>query len=312
MTLPAMDTSRDVCSSSGMPETHTEPSAPAGDSWVIRRIRKSGRLSYLFHRFAMDVTLPMNPFVWLSILFTGPRPPSGSGLRKAILSWSLRRLRGTGCEMRVEEVAAPPPFLEDGVRGTREGVALSVRCPDVEPTACLQAWVAADGSRGTYTIFEEGQTEIATHALEPFTDVADAIIQLDCVAREFVGQHVLGRAFEDWLDEYSHAWLLVEHPVSLEVAQRQNSEKWTYALTPHGNKSIVVGRSPLNYSYSMEVGVFYADGQDVLVRQHHVGYAESPADLRALLTKSFGKSPDDTLLASWMLHRVVPPLQPAK
>ena len=293
-------------------QNQTPISAADNPGPVIRRIRKSGRLSYLFHRFAMDVTLPMNPFVWLSILFTGPRPPSGPGLRKAILSWSRRRLCGTGCEMRVEEVAAPPPFLEDGVRGTREGVALSVRCPDVEPTACLQAWVAADGSRGTYTIFEEGQTEIATHALEPFTDVADAIIQLDCVAREFVGQHVLGRAFEAWLDDYSPAWLVIEHPVSPEVAQRQNSEMWTYALVPHGHETIIVGRSPLNYSYSMEVGVFYADGQDVLVRQHHVGYAESPADLRALLTKSFGKSPDDTLLASWMLHRVVPPLTPAK
>jgi hypothetical protein len=293
-------------------QNETPTSAADNPGPVIRRIRKSERLSYLFHRFAMDVTLPMNPFVWLSILFTGPRPPSGPGLRKAILSWSRRRLCGTGCEMRVEEVAAPPPLLEDGIRGTREGVALSVRCPDVEPTACLQAWVAADGSRGTYTIFEEGQTEIATHALEPFTDVADAIIQLDCVAREFVGQHVLGRAFEAWLDDYSPAWLVIEHPVSPEVAQRQNSEMWTYALVPHGHETIIVGRSPLNYSYSMEVGVFYADGQDVLVRQHHVGYAESPADLRALLTKSFGKSPDDTLLASWMLHRVVPPLQPAK
>jgi hypothetical protein len=295
-----------------MPETHTEPPAPAGENWIIRRLRRSVRLQYLLRRVVIDGTLSANPLAWLPVLLSGPRPPSGPGLRKAISNWSRRRFRGTGCEMRVEEVDAPPPFLEDGVRGTREGVALSVRCPDVEPTACLQAWVAADGSRGTYAIFEEGGSEIATHALEPFTDEGEAIGQLDRVAREFVGEHVLGRAFEAWLDEYSHAWLLVEHPVSPEVAQRQNSDTWTYALTPHGDKSIIIGRSPLNCIGSIEVGVFYADGQDALVRQHHVGYAESPAALRDLLTKSFGKSPDDTVLAAWMLHRVVPPLQPAR
>jgi hypothetical protein len=289
-----------------------KPTPAADDSWIIRRIRKSKRLSYLFHRLAMDVTLPMNPFVWLSVLYTGPRPPSGPGLRKAICSWSRRRLRETGCEMRVEEVDAPPPFLEDGGRGTREGVAVFLRCPEVDPAPCLQAWVAADGSRGTYAIFEEGGSEIATHALEPFADESEAIGQLDRVAREFVGEHVLGRAFETWLDDYSPAWLLVEHPVSPEVAQSQNGETWTYALTPHGHQSIIIGRSALNCIGSMEVGVFYPDQDGVLVRQHHVGYAESPSALRSLLTKNFGTSPDDTVLAAWMLHRVVPPLQPAR
>ena len=293
-------------------QNETPISAADNPGPIIRWLRSSKRLSYLLQRIVVDGTLPLNPFVWLSILFTGPLPPSGPGLRKAILSWSRRRYRGTGCEMRVEEVDTPPPFLEDGIRGTREGVAVLLRCPDVEPTPCLQAWLAADGSRGTYTVFEEGQSEITTHAFEPFTDVADGIIQLDRVAREFVGEHVLGRAFEAWLDDYSSAWLLVEHPVSPEVAQRQRGETWTYALVPHGRETIVVGRSPLNYECSMEVGVFYADGQDALVRQHHAGYAESPTTLRALLTKNFGKSPDDTVLAGWMLHRVVPPLTPAK
>ncbi len=295
-----------------MPEIDTETSAPSGENWIIRRLRRSVRLQYLLRRVVIDGTLSVNPLVWLPVLLSGPRPPSGPGLRKAISNWSRRRFRGTGCEMRVEEVNAPPPFLEDGVRWTREGVALSVRCPDVDPAACLQAWVAADGSRGTYTIFEEGDAEIATHALEPFTDEGEAIGQLARVAREFVGEHVLGRAFEDWLDEYSPAWLLVERSVSPEVAQRQNSDKWTYALTPHGDKNIIIGRSPLNCIGSIEVGVFHADGHDMLVGQHHVGYAESPAALRALLTKNFGTSPDDTVLAAWILHRVVPPLQPAR
>ena len=100
-------------------QNETSSSAVDNPGPFIRWIRNSKRFSYLFHRMAMDVTLPMNPFVWLSILFTGPLPPSGPGLRKAILSWSRHRYRGTGCEMRVEEVDTPPPFLEDGIRGTR-------------------------------------------------------------------------------------------------------------------------------------------------------------------------------------------------
>jgi hypothetical protein len=285
---------------------------PREEGPLMRRLRQSARLQHLLRRVLIDGTLPLNPLTWLPVLLSGPRPPSGPGLRKAIRSWSRRRFRGAGCEIRVDEVHAPPPFLEAGGPGTGEGVALCLRCPDGHRVASLQAWLAADGSRGTYTIFDEGDPEIATHALEPFTDKGEAIGQLDRVAREFIGEHLLGRAFGDWLDAYSAAWRPTEPPASPDVAHHQDGEAWRYALLPHGESAIVLGHSEFNRTGSVEVGVFFADQQGVLVRQHHVGYAESPAALRTLLTKNFGKSPDDTVLAAWMLHPVVPPLQPAR
>ncbi|MBU3666168.1 MAG: hypothetical protein FGM15_09900 [Chthoniobacterales bacterium] len=293
-----------------MTKNLSETPAPAGENWLIRRLRRSVRFQYFLRRVVIDGTLPANPAAWLPVLFTGPRPPSGPGLRKAIRSWSRRRFRGVGCEMRVEEVDAPPPLLEPGGQGTRGGVAFSARCADGDRIACFLAWLAADGSRGTYAIFDEGADEITTRALEPFTDEGEIIGQLDRLAAGFVGEHVIGRAFEDWLDEYTPAWLLTEHRVSPEVAQRQQEEQWTYALVPHGNGQIIIGRSPLS-CVGVEVGVFYADGRDMLVRQHYVGLAGSPAAMRALLTKNFGTGPDDTVIAAWMLHRVVPALQPA-
>lgn len=139
MTRGALDELRGVCSLSRMSETNLS-SAPADESPLIRRLRYSKRLSYLLQRIVADATLPLNPFVWISILLTGPRPLSAPGLRKAVRSWSRRRFRGTGCETAVRMVENPRALLDDGRQGTREGVVLEARCTDAFRICCLYAW----------------------------------------------------------------------------------------------------------------------------------------------------------------------------
>lgn len=279
---------------------------------LIRWLRNSKRVSYLLQRVIVDGTLPLNPFVWISILLTGPRPLSAPGLRKAVRSWSRRRFRGTGCETAVCIVENPPALLDDGSAGLCEGVVLEARCTDAFRVCCFYAWYAADGSRGAYTFFNEGDTEIATVALDPATDEGQVIGALDRAARAFVGDRLLFAAFENWLENYSPGWRWIEPPVSREILDRQNGCEWRYALVPRDGKETIIGLSALNIIGNVEAGVFFPNAQGVLVQQNHVGCARSTAELRALLTKNFGKTPDEVLLAAWMLHRVVPPLTPAK
>lgn len=291
-----------------------ETPTPAADNAgpIIRWIRNSKRLSYLLQRIVVDGTLPLNPFTWIPILVAGPRPLSAPGLHKAIRSWARRRFRGTGCETAVRVVEAPPPLLDDGGPGTREGVALEVRCADGMRIACFHAWAAADGSRGAYAVFDQGDEEMVSVALDPVTDEGQLIGALDRAGRDFVGGHLLLSVFEDWLENYSPGWRWIEPPVTPAILDRQNGHAWRYALVPRDGEETIIGLSALDLISNVESGVFFADAQGVLVQQNYVGCAQSPATLRALLTKSFGKSPDDTVLAGWMLHRVVPPLTPAK
>jgi hypothetical protein len=81
---------------------------------------------------------------------------------------------------------------------------------------------------------------------------------------------------------------------------------------PRDGEETIIGLSALDLIRNVEAGVFFADAQGVLVQQNYVGAAQSAAELRALLTKNFGQTPDDVILPAWMLHRVVPPLTPAK
>jgi len=279
---------------------------------VIRWLRDSKRVSYLLQRIVVDGTLPLNPFVWIPILLTGPRPLSAPGLRKALRSWSRRRFRGTGCETAVRIVENPPALLDDGGAGMRKGVVVEARCIDGSRIACFHAWYAADGSRGAYAVFDEGDAEIATMPLDPVTDGGQVIGALDRAARAFVGDHVLLSTFEDWLEEYSPGWRWIEPPVSRAILDRQSGYAWRYALVPRDGKETIIGLSALDIIRNVEAGVLFADAQGVLVQQNYVGTAQSPAGLRALLTKNFGQTPDEVLLAAWMLHRVVPPLTPAK
>ena len=279
---------------------------------IIRWMRNSKRFSYLFQRMAMDVTLPLNPFVWLALLFAGPRPLSTPGLRKALRSWSRRRFRGAGCETAVRVVEAPPPLLDDGGQGTREGVLLEARCTDGSRVYCFHLWYAADGSRGACASFDEGDTEIATTVLDPAANEGQLMIALDPVARTFLGGHLLLSVFEDWLENYSPGWRWIEPPVTPAILARQNGHVWRYALVPRDGEETIIGLSALDLISNAEAGVFFADAQGVLVQQNYIGCAQSPAELRALLTKNFGQTPDDIILAAWMLHRVVPQLTPAK
>ena len=161
-------------------------------------------------------------------------------------------------------------------------------------------------------MFDEGQTEIVTVALDPATDEGQVIGAFDRAARAFVGDHVLLPIFEDWLENYSPGWRWIEPPVSPGILDRQSGYAWRYALVPRDGEETIIGLSALDLIRNVEAGVFFADAQGVLVQQNYVGTAQSPADLRALLTKNFGQTPDDVILAAWMLHRVVPPLTPAK
>ena len=161
-------------------------------------------------------------------------------------------------------------------------------------------------------MFDEGQTEIVTVALDPATDEGQVIGAFDRAARAFVGDHVLLPIFEDWLENYSPGWRRIEPPVSPGILDRQSGYAWRYALVPRDGEETIIGLSALDLIRNVEAGVFFADAQGVLVQQNYVGTAQSPADLRALLTKNFGQTPDDVILAAWMLHRVVPPLTPAK
>lgn len=288
------------------------PSGKASqDSPLVNYLCRSQRLQYLLRWVEIDGTMAIRPLSWLPILVSGPRPPTASGLHKAIRSWSRRRFPGACDEIRVEQVESPPPLLQTTGLAYCQGVALSVCYPAGDRVASLQAWLAADGSQGAYAIFNEGDEEIQTLAIEPFPDEAEAIGQLDRVACQFLDGQLFPRAFEDWLESYSSDWTSLQPEVSTAIADRQNGQSWCYALVPHGGKTIILGCSNLNSINKIEVGVFFADHQGVLVSQHLVGFAESPPELCALLTKSFGKSPEDTVLAAWMLHRVVPPLQPA-
>ena len=293
-------------------QNETPSSAADNPGPVIRWLRDSKRVSYLLQRVIVDGTLSLNPFAWIPILFTGPRPLSAPGLRKALRSWSRRRFRGTGCETAVRIVENPPALLDDGSAGVREGVVVEARCLDGNRIACFHAWYAADGSRGAYAVFDEGDTEIATIPLDPATDEGQVIGALDRAARAFVGDHLLLSAFEDWLESYSPGWRWIEPPVSPAILDRHNGYAWRYALVPRDGKETIIGLSALDVIKNVEAGVFFADAQGVLVQQNYVGTAQSPADLRALLTKNFGQTPDDVILAAWMLHRVVPPLTPAK
>ena len=279
---------------------------------LVRALGKSKRLQYLLKLIVEDASLPANPLAWLPILIRGPRPLSAAVLREAVRSWSRRRFRGTGCEIAVHAVDSPPPLLDDGGEGMREGVAVEVRCADGLRVACFHAWFAADGTRGAYAVFEVGDAEIATMPLDPAADESGAIGRLDLIARRYIDGQLMAPAFEEWLEGYTSGWRWIEPPVASAVVEYQGGDAWRYALVPRDGGETVIGLSAVDSIGTVQVGVFFAGRQGVLSSQHHVGRTKSPAGLRALLAENFGKSADDTVLAGWILHRVVPPLQPAK
>jgi hypothetical protein len=270
------------------------PALPAG------RFAGSGRVRYLVDRVLMDGTLPVNPACWLPVLLFGVPSLSASALAASVGGWARRRFRATGCEAAVRIVGAPPALLDAGGDGSRSGVALEVRAIDAPRVPCLHAWFAADGSRGTYAVFEEGATEIATLPLDAVTDDRSALRQLNHVAGEFIGG-VLLSVFEDWLEGYSADWRWIEPPVSDAMATAHDAGEWHYALVSCSRDEIIIGFSARGNQSTAEVAVFFADSQGALADHRHVGFAQSPAELRALLANNFGRSPGDTVIAGWML-----------
>lgn len=264
------------------------------------RFAKSERVRYIIDRVLMDGTMPLNPVHWLPVLLFGVPSLSAPALAKSVGGWARRCFRGTGCETSVRIVGAPPALLDAGGDGSRSGVALEVRAIDAPRVPCLHAWFAADGSRGTYAVFEEGETEIATMTLEAVTDDRGALRQLDRVAGEFVGG-VLLSVFEDWLEGYSPEWRWIGPTPTSESGARPDHGNWHHALVPFSGEELVIGLSARGNHAPAEVAVFFADSQGSPADQRHVGFAESPAELRALLAKNFGRSPGDTVIAGWML-----------
>jgi hypothetical protein len=267
---------------------------------VAGRFVKSGRVRYIINRVLMDGTLPLNPVHWLPVLLFGVPSLSAPALAKSVGSWARRRLRGTGCEASVRIVGAPPAVLDAGGDGSRSGVALEVRAIDAPRVPCLHAWFAGDGSRGTYAVFEEGETEIATLPLDAVTDDSAALRQLDRVAGEFLGG-VLLSVFEDWLEGYSPGWRWHEPTATGEASGCCEGDNWNYAVVPCSGDEILIGLNARGSHRFAEVAVFFVDSQGVLTDQRPVGFAQSAAELRALLTKNFGNSAGDTVIAGWML-----------
>lgn len=279
---------------------------------LVRTLGKSKRLQYLLKRIAADASLPANPLAWLPILLSGPHPLTSGGLCKSVRRWSRRRFGKTGCEVAVATVEAPPPLLDAAGGGTRGGVTLTVKHAGGTRVQHLQAWIAGDGTRGTYAVFAEGDEAIETHALEPVTDDGEAIGRLDRIASRFIDEQLMAPAFEEWLESYTSDWRWIEPDLSAEIAAHHKGEHWRFAAVPHGRDgTIVLGCSALSCIATVEVGVFFTGTNGKLVQQNHVGYAKSPAELSALLRKNFGSSPTDTVIAAWMLHRAVPPLSSA-
>lgn len=290
-----------------MPKTEHSQNFPAVPAV---RFAKSERVRYIIDRVLMDGTLPLNPIHWLPVLLFGVPSLSAPALAKSVGDWARRRFRGTGCETSVRIVGTPPALLDAGGDGIRSGVALEVRAIDAPRVPCLHAWFAGDGSRGTYAVFEEGETEIATMTLEAVTDDRGALRQLDCVAGEFVGG-VLLSVFEDWLEGYSPEWRWIEPKAGGESCMCPDHGHWHHALVSSSGDELVIGLSAAGNLPSAEVAVFFADAQGSLGNKRHVGFAQSPAELRTLLTKNFGRSPGDTLIAGWMLVRAARSPEPA-
>lgn len=281
---------------------------PAHDGPVTRFIRNSPRLCYLVDRVLSDGTLSANPLAWIPFLWSGPRPPTQRGLAKAIRSWARRRFRVSGCIVTVTTVDAPPPLLDVGGGGIRHGVALVAAHPG---GAQMQAWFASDGSRGSWCSFRDGAADIATGALEPLGDEGDALAQLDKLSRRFIDEGLMQPAFEAWLERHAPAWARVDPDIDEAVAENLRGEVWCFVEFVHGDHgNIVLGMSALSIIGSCEFGVFFCGADGRLSRQHHVGYAGSPDALGKLLSESFAAG--SLRIPTWVLHRVVPPIEVKK
>lgn len=280
------------------------PAVPA------ERSAKNGRVRYIIDRVLTDGTLPLNPAHWLPVLLFGVPSLSAPALAKSVGGWARRRFRRTGCEASVRVVGAPPALLDAGGDGSRSGVALEVRAIDAPRVPCLHAWFAADGSHGTYAVFEEGETEIATLTLDAVTDDRGALRQLDRVAGEFAGG-VLLSVFEDWLEGYSPEWRWIGPTAAGESGACPDHGNWHHALVPCSGEELVIGLSARGNHAPAQVAVFFAGSQGSAADQRHVGFAQSPAELRALLAKNFGRSPGDTVIAGWMLGGAAGSPEPA-
>lgn len=252
---------------------------------------KSPRIVYLIQRLLYG-TLSLNPFSWIPILMTGPRPTTQRGLRDAIIKWTDRRFTTKGFKVTVRELVEPPPFLT-GQACTRDsvksGVALLVDGPG---GAQLQAWVASDGSNGCYTMFAEGDGEILPHALPRLPDEGDALRELDNIVSEFVLHCVLVPSLESWLDSFATAYnFFTPKGVSGTLKDSKISDwifvEFAYLCPIRGELSVILGIQKPLLSIGSRLCAFTSDEAGLLNGSYALGSFKSPEALHGILDTTF-------------------------
>ena len=149
---------------------------------LVRFLMARPRLAHLCKRCFVDGTQIGDSLATFRHLVLGAWPVDPVSLRRGLRAWARRRFRGGGYDWTVDIVDKPPRNYSFA-KWTYPGVALSVTAPS---GAVMTACYNHIGSSGRAAVFLDGVKAGPDRPLRLLHEVAEAVDELDVMARAFI------------------------------------------------------------------------------------------------------------------------------
>ncbi len=148
----------------------------------VRFLLARPQFTHLLERCFVDGTQIGGSLATIHHLVLGAWPVHPVSLRRGLRAWARRRFRGGGYDWKVE-IADAPPRKFSFPKWKEPGVVLSVTAPSgAVMTACYNHY----GSSGRAAVFFDGVKAGPDRPLRLLHEVAEAVDELDAMARAFI------------------------------------------------------------------------------------------------------------------------------
>jgi len=150
----------------------------------VRFLLARPRFAHLLERCFVDGTQIGGSLATIRHLVLGAWPVHPVSLRRGLKAWARRRFHGGGYDWKVE-IADTPPRKFSFAKWKEPGVVLSVTAPSgAVMTACYNHY----GSSGRAAVFFDGVKAGPDRPLRLLHEVAEAVDELDVMARAFASE----------------------------------------------------------------------------------------------------------------------------